>query len=407
MTFNVEKNKKDFPILDRKIYSHRLVYLDNAATSQKPLSVINAVSDYYKTTNANVHRGIHVLSEEATELYESARKVIATFLGSRDEKEIIFNKGATDGLNMLAHILSVDLKKGDEIVTTDFEHHSSFIPWLMAAKRTGAKLVVLASNENGEIPPDEFSKALNAKTKIVAITHASNVLGTILPVREIAKMAHKFGALVVVDGAQAAPHLKINVESLGCDFYCLSGHKMLGPTGIGVLWGRRDLLEKLQPFEYGGGMIGDVSYTDASWAELPDKFEAGTPHVAGAVGFTEACKYLTDVGMDTVRKHELELLKYAMERLREIDGLTLLGPKEPEKRTGLISFTVKGIHSHDLASVLSAVGVAVRSGHHCTMPYHKKHGIAASTRASFYLYNDKEDVDALIDGIKEAVKTLT
>jgi cysteine desulfurase/selenocysteine lyase len=403
---DLNKIKEDFPILGRKVYDHPLVYLDNAATSQKPQLVLDTLVSYYSKSNANVHRGIHTLSEEATDLYENARKEVGKFIGSRNEKEIIFTKGTTDGLNALAIRLGDSITSDDEIVTTDFEHHSNFIPWLLLAKKTGAKSVVVESDEQGLISIDKFREVINNKTRIVALAHASNVLGTILPVKEISKIAHENGALLVIDGAQAIPHLKVNVESLGCDFYCFSGHKMLGPTGIGVLWGRSELLDKLEPFEYGGGMIDEVSYSDATWAHLPEKFEAGTPNIAGAIGLGAACSYLASIGMENVREHELDLLRYTFEKLALIPSLKILGPRDIQQRTGLVSFTIEGIHSHDLASVLSALGIAVRSGHHCTMPYHNKHKISASTRVSYYIYNTVEDVDKLIIGINEAIKTL-
>jgi cysteine desulfurase / selenocysteine lyase len=400
--------KKDFPILKRKIGVNDLVYLDNAATAQKPQAVIDALVDYYSNHNANVHRGLHTLSEEATEMYEEARKAVADFIGAAHPEEIIFTKGATESLNRVAIGWALkNLKKDDEIVVTDFEHHSNLIPWQEEARMIGAKVIVLDSDKNGEISLDDLKQKLSGgKVKLVAIAHASNVLGTILPVKEISKLAHEHGALVCVDGAQAIPHLKVNVQSLGCDFYAFSGHKMLGPMGIGILWARKDLLEQMEPYEFGGGMIDVVSYTDATWAQMPEKFEAGTPGVADAIGLHAAIDYLKTIGMENIRQHEIDLNKYALEKLGDIKQVHILGPLDPQKRTGLVTFWVDKVHAHDVASVLNSMGVAVRSGHHCTMPLHKKLGLAATTRASYYLYNTKEDIDKLVEGVNKAIKIL-
>lgn len=403
---NISEIKKDFPILKREILGNRLVYLDNAATTQKPQMVIDTLVDYYSNHNANVHRGIHTLSEEATSLYENARTKVAAFIGGLPEG-VIFTKGATESLNRVAfeYGLSV-LKQGDKIVLTNAEHHSNLVPWQILAKKTGATLEYLEINEQGHISLDDAKKIIDEKTKIVAITHASNVLGTIFPVKEIAQIAKKYGAIVCVDGAQAIPNIKVNVHSLGVDFYCFSGHKILGPTGIGVLWGRKDLLEKIPPFEYGGGMIDTVSYSESTWAEVPYRFEAGTPNVADAIALGAALDYVTSIGMENIRNHEIVLNTLALELLLKIPGLAILGPLNPEERTGLVSFTVEGVHGHDIAAVLNSLGVAVRSGHHCTMPLHKKLHIAASTRASWYIYNDEEDIKALVSGIEKAKQIL-
>lgn len=404
---NVEKIKKDFPILSREINGKPLAYLDNAATSQKPSSVIKAITDYYENHNANVHRGIHALSEEATQMYEDSRKNVARFIGADSQEEVIFTKGCTESLNRVAFEWAFEnLKEGDIILTTDMEHHSNLIPWQRVTERTGAKLKVLPTDSNGDVSLSVFEKEITPEVKLVAVTHASNVLGTILPVKKICNLAKKVGAVVVVDGAQAAPHLRVNVAGLGCDFYCFSGHKMLGPTGIGVLWGKRELLEKLEPYEYGGGMIKQVEVKKSTWADLPEKFEAGTPNIAGAIGLSAAVDYLNKVGMENIQKHEEELNKYALNKLSEVPDLTVLGGKDPTMRTGLVSFTVKGIHGHDVAAVLNSEGVAVRSGHHCAQILHKKLGISSSTRASYYLYNDKEDIDRLVAGIKKAKRIL-
>lgn len=404
---DIEKIKKDFPIFSRKVNGHELVYLDSAATSQKPQSVIDAISDYYSKHNANVHRGIHTLSEESTELYEASRKKVAKFIGASTPEEIIFTKGATESLNRVAISWGLqNLKKGDVVLLTDLEHHSNLVPWQEETKVAGAKIEFLKSDRNGEISLEQLKSRLSREVKLVSLAHSSNVLGTILPVKEMCKLAHGAGALVCVDGAQAVPHLLVNVQSLGCDFYAFSAHKMLGPTGIGVLWARKEILENLEPYEFGGGMINEVSYTKATWAKIPERFEAGTPNIADAIGFGAAIDYLESVGMENIRKHEVELNKYTFEALGKIEGLEILGPKEPGKRTGLVSFTVKGIHPHDIAAVLDQSGIAVRSGHHCAMPLHNKLGVSASTRASYYLYNSKEDIDKLAEGIKRAIQIL-
>jgi cysteine desulfurase/selenocysteine lyase len=402
-----KKLKKDFPIFARKMNGNELVYLDNAATSQKPKQVIDAIVDYYENHNANVHRGIHTLSEEATQMYEDARKKIARFIGAKYPEEITFTKGTTESLNRINYEWGVEnLKKGDVILVTEAEHHSNLIPWQVLAQITGAKLDFIEVDESGEISLEDFEGKLNNNVKLVAVFHASNVLGTILPVKRICEMVKKAGALVSFDGAQAVPHMKVDVQSIGCDFYSFSGHKMLGPMGTGVLWVRRELAEKMEPYEYGGGMIDTVKFDSATWADLPEKFEAGTPNVAGAVGLAAAVDYLEEVGMDEIRSHEIELNKYALEKLQKIKGIKIFGPLDPEKRAGLVAFDIEGVHGHDIAAILNSEGIAVRSGHHCAMPFHKKMGVSATTRASYYLYNTKEDLDKLIEGIKKARKIL-
>ena len=400
-------NEKDFPILKRKIGKNRLVYLDNAASSQKPQQVIDALVDYYTLHNANVHRGIHTLSEEATNMFEGARKKIAHFIGASHPEEIIFTKGASESLNRVAFEWGIEnIKEGDVILTTLMEHHSNLVPWQIVAERTGATLKVLDVNIEGQVSIPKYQEALKANVKLVALTQASNVMGTILPIKKMTEMAHKADAVVVVDGAQAIPHLHVNVKSLDCDFYCFSGHKMLGPTGIGVMWGKKELLEEMPPYEYGGGMIHIVTKDKSTWAPLPEKLEAGTPNIAGVIGLGAAVDYLSNIGMQNIRDHEIELNEYALKKLPEISGLTILGPKNPKDRTGLISFTVEGLHGHDIASVLNSCGVAVRSGHHCAQPLHKNLNIPASTRASYYLYNNKEDIDVLYEGILKAIELL-
>ncbi|KKS31331.1 cysteine desulfurase [candidate division WWE3 bacterium RIFOXYB1_FULL_43_24] len=404
---NTEKIKKDFPILGRKIGLNDLVYLDNTATTQKPLQVIDAIKDFYMEHNANVHRGIHTLSEEASEMYDNARKTVTRFINAIYPEEIIFTRGTTESLNMAAFSWGVpNLKRGDKILLTNFEHHSNLIPWQIVAKNTGAELKFIKTGSEGTVDMSEFKSALTPDVKLVCVAHASNVLGTILDIKEISKMAHAVDALVCVDGAQAVPHMPVNVQSLGCDFYSFSGHKMLGPMGIGVLYVKKSVMGQMVPSQFGGGMIKEVSLTDASWADAPDKFEAGTPDAAGAVGLAAAIDYLSVIGMDKVREHEIELGKYTIEKLSAIGGIRIIGPLDPEKRTGLVSFYSEKVHAHDIASVLNSSGIAVRSGHHCAMPLHKELGLPATVRASYYIYNDFSDIDKLAEGIKKALKML-
>ncbi len=405
---DIEKIRKDFPILGRKIGLNDLVYLDNTATTQKPLQVIDAIKDYYMEHNANVHRGIHTLSEEASEMYDNARKTVAHFINAVYPEEIIFTRGTTESLNTAAFSWGVpNLKKGDKILLTNFEHHSNLIPWQIVAKSTGAELKFIKTDEHGDVDMTEFKSALTPNVKLVCIAHASNVLGTVTDIKEISKMAHAVGALICVDGAQAVPHMPVNVQSLGCDFYAFSGHKMLGPMGIGVLYVKKSLMGQMVPSQFGGGMIKEVSLTDASWAEAPEKFEAGTPDAAGAIGLAAAIEYLSAIGMDKVREHEIKLSKYMVEKLTAIEGIKILGPLDPEKRTGLVSFYSEKVHAHDIASVLNSSGIAVRSGHHCAMPLHKELGLPATVRASYYIYNDFSDIDKLAEGVKKALKMLS
>lgn len=400
--------KKDFPILNKKVTAKELVYLDSSATSQKPQVVIDAISNYYSTSNANVHRGIHTLSEIATNMYEGARKVVAEFIGATVPQEIIFTKNTTESLNRIASTwCETNLKEGDELIVFDSDHHSNLVPWQVVTKKTRAKLIIFKVTEEGKLDLAEFEKTLNENTKFVAISHASNVLGTIFPIKEVSKLAHKVGAVVSVDGAQAVPHMKVNVQGLGCDFYSFSGHKMLGPMGIGVLWGKRELLEEMPPYEYGGGMVDEVKSHTSTYAPIPERFEAGTPNVAGAVGLAAAINYIQGIGLNNIRDHEVKLTEYAIKNLQKVEDLKILGPLNADERAGLVSFYIKGIHSHDVAAILSEKGIAVRSGQHCTMPLHDKLGISSSTRASFYLYNDKSDVDALVKSVKEAKELLS
>ncbi len=416
------KFRKDFPILSRRVNGKLLVYLDNAATSQKPKVVLDAIADYYTKHNANVHRGVHALSQEATEEYELARKKIAEFVGVKDAGEIIFVKNATEALNLIAYSWGrINISKNDEIVLTVAEHHSNFVVWQQLAAENGAVLKVVPVDENGEVDLVAFKKAITSRTKLVTFFHVSNVLGTINDVASLTKIVKKKSkAIVVVDGAQAVPHMKVDISKIGCDFYVFTGHKMLGPMGIGVLWGRRELLEKMPPFLFGGDMISKVTLRETSWNELPWKFEAGTPDAAAAVGLMAAVEYLEKIGMDNVRAHEIELTEYALERLAEIPEVTVYGPRHSGKRSasridsgqarmtkraGVISFNVGPVHAHDVASILDSEGVAIRSGHHCAQPLMKFLGIESAARASFYIYNTKKEINKFIEGVEKVIKT--
>ena len=397
--------KKDFPVLQRKINGKKIIYLDNAATSQKPLQVIEAISHFYKTCNANVGRSIHTLAEEATEKFEEAREKVARFIGATFSREIIFTRNATEAINLVAYSFGQTLKAGDEIISTVMEHHSNIVPWQFLKTR-GVKLKFIDIDENGNLDLQQFKKLLSKKTKLVCLTHVSNVLGTINPVEEICKLAHAAGSLVLVDGAQSAPHMPVNVKKLGCDFFVFSGHKMLGPTGIGVLWGRAEILEKLSPFLGGGDMIREVKLEETTFNELPWKFEAGTPNIEGAIALGAAIDYLEKIGMQKIREHEIEITKYALGKLSEISGVKISGPTHAAERGGVVSFNLKGAHPHDVAQILDESGIAIRSGHACCQPLMKRLGIAAVCRASFYIYNSKEDVDALVAGIEKVKKVL-
>ncbi|MBI2564789.1 cysteine desulfurase [Candidatus Woesearchaeota archaeon] len=403
LSLNLEKIRKDFVILNQKVHGHRLVYLDNASTSQKPIQVIEAINNYYQEYNANVHRGIYELSEKSTHQYELAHRKVAVFIGASFE-EIIFTRGTTESINLLAYSLGQNLKPGDEIVLTQMEHHSNIVPWQEIAKRQSAQIKYIPITSEGELDLDAAKKIITDKTKIVSVAHVSNVLGTINPVKEIGQIAHNHNALFIVDGAQSVPNMAINVKEINCDFLAFSGHKMIGPTGIGVLYGKKDLLEKMSPFLYGGDMIREVSFQNSSWNCLPWKFEAGTPNIVGGIGLGIAIDYLKQIGMKEIEDYEKEITAYALKRLQTIEDLVIYGPKDPEKRIATISFNVKGIHAHDLATILDREGIAVRGGHHCAMPLMNLLGITASARASFYFYNTFEDVDALIEGIKKAKK---
>ncbi len=394
--FDSDLVKKDFPILKREVNGKLIVYLDSGATSQKPESVLRAEREYYEKHNANVHRGAHTLGDEATQMYQESREKVAKFIGGRSE-EIIFVRNTTEAINLVAYAWGLDnLHAGDVIVTTVMEHHANMVPWQEVARRTGARVEVVGLTEDGQVDMDDYAKKLKLKPKMVAVVHVSNALGTINAVAEMTKMAHKVGAVVLVDGAQSVPHMKVEMSKLGCDFYAFSGHKMLGPMGIGVLWGRRAILERMSPFLTGGGMIGEVTTTSSTWAEVPEKFEAGTPNVAGAVGLASAIEYLEKLGLDSVREHDQSIVEYTLSELCKVRNLAILGTKNAELRSGSVSFEYQGVHAHDVATVLDTEGVAVRSGHHCTMPLHNRLGVAASIRASFNVYTTKEDIDALV-----------
>lgn len=395
---DAQELQKQFPILNQQVNGHPLVYLDNAATSQKPEVVIETVDRYYREYNSNVHRGVHTLGTKATEAYEGAREKVRRFINARSTEEIVFTRGTTVSINTVAYSYGeANIGEGDEIVITPMEHHSNLIPWQQLAKRKGATLKYIPLQADGTITLEDVEKNVTDKTKIVAIAQVSNVLGTINPVKEMAEIAHRHGAVIVVDGAQSAPHMKVDVRDLDCDFFAFSGHKMAGPTGIGVLYGKKALLEDMEPVEFGGEMIDFVELYDSTWKELPWKFEGGTPIIAGAIGLGAAIDFLTAIGMDEIEAHEHELAQYALERLSAVDGLDIYGPKE---RAGLVTFNMKGVHPHDVATVLDAEGIAVRAGHHCCQPLMKELEVSATARASFYLYNTKADIDSLVEGLK-------
>jgi cysteine desulfurase / selenocysteine lyase len=394
---DVKSIREAFPILNQEVNGHPLVYLDSAATSQKPVQVIEAVSNYYREINSNVHRGVHTLGTKATDAYEGAREKVRKFINASSMEEIIFTRGTTTAINTVAASYGrANLKAGDEIVISYMEHHSNIIPWQQVAKATGATLKYIPLEEDGSISIEQAKATINSNTKIVAIMYVSNVLGSINPVKEIAAIAHQYGAVMLVDGAQSTPHMKVDVQDLDCDFYALSGHKMCAPTGIGALYGKKHLLENMEPIEFGGEMIDFVDLQDSTWKELPWKFEGGTPIIAGAVGLGAAIDFLNDIGMDNIEKHEHEIVDYALEQLSSVEGITIYGPKH---RAGLVTFNIDDVHPHDLATVLDVEGIAIRAGHHCAQPLMRWLKVSATARASFYLYNTKEDVDAFVRGL--------
>ncbi|MFC5602566.1 cysteine desulfurase [Sporosarcina koreensis] len=395
--------RKHFPILDQEINGHPLVYLDSAATSQKPRQVIEAISEYYMYDNANVHRGVHTLGNRATDHYEGAREKVRKFINAKSTQEVIFTRGTTTALNMVAQSYGrTNVGEGDEIVITHMEHHSNIIPWQQLAKEKGAVLKFIELEEDGTLSLDKVRETVTDRTKIVSIMYVSNVLGTMNPIKEITEIAHAHGAVMVVDGAQAAPHLKLDVQKLDCDFLAFSGHKMCGPTGIGVLYGKKELLNEMEPVEFGGEMIDFVGLYESTWKELPWKFEGGTPIIAGAIGLGAAIDFLEEIGLDQIERHEHELAGYAMEKMSSMDGLTIYGPHDPKKRAGIVTFNLDNVHPHDLATVLDMNGIAVRAGHHCAQPLMKWLECSATARASFYVYNTEEDVDRLVEGLRIA-----
>ncbi len=403
--FNIDKVRSDFPILERETKpGTKLVYLDSAATSQKPASVIEAMDRYYRMTNANIHRGVHTLAEEATAEYETARLKIAKFIGAPAGNEVVFTRNTTESINLVALTWGrSNLREGDLVILTEMEHHSNLVPWQILAAERNLRLEFIPVTEEGELDQEVYKTLLEQHPKLVSFTHVSNVLGTINPVKEMTALAHQAGALVLVDGAQSVPHLPVSVADLGVDFYAFSAHKMAGPTGIGALWARASLLQAMPPFLGGGDMIKRVYLRSFTANEIPHKFEAGTPAIAEGIGFGAAVDYLTMVGMEAILEHEKEITAYAMERLSEVSGLTMIGPDET-KRGGVVSFVMDGIHPHDVAQILDSEGVAVRAGHHCAMPLHDRYKLQATTRASFYLYTTPAEIDKLIVGIDKVKK---
>ncbi|EJT3834487.1 cysteine desulfurase [Listeria monocytogenes] len=398
---DIQKIRADFPILAQEINEKPLAYLDNAATSQKPKQVIEALTHYYEFDNANVHRGVHTLAARATDAYESARGKVAKFIHAREVAEIIFTRGTTSAINLVVDSYAeANIEAGDEIVISYLEHHSNLIPWQQLAKRKGAVLKYIELEEDGTISVEQAKKTIGEKTKIVALAHVSNVLGTITPMKEIAAIAHQFGAVILVDGAQAVPHMEVDVVDLDADFYAFSGHKMMAPTGIGALYGKRELLDAMEPTEFGGEMIDFVELYDSTWKELPWKFEAGTPIIGGAIALGAAIDYLAEVGLANIHAHEQALASYAIEEMSKIEGITIYGPKDASKRCGLVTFNLEGAHPHDIATILDEDGIAIRAGHHCAQPLMKWLDVSSAARASFYIYNTKEEIDALIDGLK-------
>ena len=400
VTFDPLTVRREFPTLDQKVSGKPLVYLDNAATSQKPQAVIQALDDYYERDNANVHRGIHELSRRATIAYEEARVKVADWIGAADSAELVWTSGTTEAINLVSTAWGFDnVGEGDEILISVLEHHSNIIPWQLLARRTGARLEYIELDDQGRLILDDLPSLLTDRTKVVAISHVSNALGTVNPIKEIAAAAHEVGALVVVDGAQGAVHTKVDVQDLGIDCYAFSGHKMCGPTGIGALWARKDLLESMSPYQGGGEMIHFVGRDESTWAKVPHKFEAGTPNIAGAIGMGAAVDYLAGIGMDAIATHERDLLAYALERVGAIDKVRIYGPESLDEHSAVVSFTLGDAHPHDISTILDAEGIAVRAGHHCAQLVMQRFGVAATARASFYLYNTKDDVDRLVDGL--------
>jgi cysteine desulfurase/selenocysteine lyase len=402
---NVLKIREDFPILKRQVDGKPLIYFDNAATSQKPSVVIEALVRYYSEYNANIHRGIHKLAEEATLAHEEAREKVAKFINANRTEEIIFTRNATEAINLIAYTWGrANIGPGDKIVLTIMEHHSNIVPWQLLAQERNAQIEFIRIDSEGLLRQDDIKRIIDDRTKLVCVTHASNVLGTINPIKEITRTAHAHGALVLVDAAQSVPHLRVDAKDMDCDFMAFSGHKMLGPTGIGVLYGKTKHLESMSPFLGGGEMIREVHTTGATWKDLPYKYEAGTPNIAGAIGLGAAVDYLSKIGMDNVHEHEKEITSYALNKMSQVEGLVIFGPKDVNQRVGVVSFNLGDIHAHDLASIMDEDGIAIRSGHHCAQPLMEFLNIPAATRASFYIYNTKEEVDVFINVLEKARK---
>ena len=394
--------KNDFPIFKRKINGYPLVYLDNAATTQKPQSVIDSLISYYQDSNANVFRGVHTLSVEATDLYDQARQKVQRFIKAKEIEEIIYTRNTSESINLVAYSWALkNLNKGDKIFISPFEHHSNLVPWQQICRKTQSQLLYLPLDETGSIDCEKFSSEIDKKTKLISVTHMSNVLGEISPIKDLTELAHRFGALIMIDGAQSVPHMPIDVQEMNCDFLAFSSHKMLGPTGIGILYAKKEILEEMDPFLFGGDMIREVTYEDAKWNDLPYKFEAGTPNIADAIATGVAIDYLGNLGMDNVLNHEKKIVTYALEKFSSLENIDILGSKNPSLKGGVISFNHKLIHPHDLGTALDRYGIAIRTGHHCAMPLIRSFDLVAACRASFYIYNDNDDIDKLIDSISE------
>ena len=400
----LDKIRDQFPILDQKINGEDLIYLDNAASTQKPKSVINAIKNYYENDHSNVHRGVHTLSVRATEAYENARVKVAEFLNSPNKNQVIFTKGTTDSVNLISSSVTNLIKEDDEILITSMEHHSNIVPWQELCKRTGAVLRVIPINKNGELMIDEFENMVSSRTKLISVVHLSNTLGTINPIEEIIEIAKSYDVITVIDGAQAAGHFPIDVQKLDCDFYLFSGHKIFGPTGIGVLYGKEDILNQIDPYQFGGEMILKVTFEETTYNDLPHKFEAGTPNIAGAVGIGASIDFINGLDRDLAHQHEMSLHDYALEKLEEIEGIRIIG--NASNKSAIISFIVDGLHPHDIGTIINQKGIAVRTGHHCTMPLMDFYGIPGTVRASFSIYNNHSEVDKLIDAIKLAIEML-
>ncbi len=401
--FDVNRYRRDFPILNEQVNGNTIVYLDNAATSQKPEAVIEAIEHYYRHDNSNIHRGVHTLSERATKEYEAVRTKVKEFINARSLEEVIFTRGTTEGINLVAYSYGMkNLKAGDEILLSAMEHHSNIVPWQMIAEHTGAKIRVVPMDDHGELMMEEFKKLLTPRTKILALVHVSNALGTINPAKEMTRMAHELGAVVLLDGAQAVPHMTVDVQELGCDFYVFSSHKMYGPTGVGVLWGKKELLEHMPPYQGGGDMIRHVTFGRTIYNALPYKFEAGTPNISGGIALGAAIDYMEKVGVDNIAAHEASLLAYGTKALQEVPGVRLIGTAKA--KAGVLSFVLENIHPHDIGTILDHSGIAIRTGHHCAQPVMDRFGVPATARASFALYNTTKEIDALVEGLHKVIK---